>query len=397
MRNTIAAVIAVLMTACSSSSPPAATSVASSATPTLAVPAATSAAPTEATASPTVRVPPPGITDLSQVFHPLASGWRPSGTTLVIGRSGVSGDITLVALPLGPGGRVSAPTPIASFGPGPWTLRSDGGAVAVGVWTGLSARIAVWDVRSGAARWLTAAEPGTNDFSPLWSKDGTSLYYSSSSDDGKSSGLFQIGADGSGKKQIRAADERTGPPEGLTPDGNGLVWSRGQAGGSVEILDIATGVNHHIEDVARVTSWRARQPRALLTVGGCCAGRPGGSLVAWDDVALTSRVVAERGQFGDPAFGGGAWDPTGTRIAAVRFDNASPYEGALVILDPETGATQPIAGTQGAGFVQWLAEGIVFTRPLRPGIELMLLPNGGGPAVSLYQDSGNIQRIDVTR
>jgi hypothetical protein len=248
------------------------------------------------------------------------------------------------------------------------------------------------------ARWLTAAESGMAELSPVWSKDGGSIYYMSSAQDGKGSGIYQIGADGSGKKLIMAADERTGPPEGLTSDGLGLIWSRGQAGGSVEILDIATGVSRHLEDVARVTSWRSQQPRALLMVGGCCAGRPGGTLVAWDDVALTSRVVADRGQFGDPAWGVGAWDPTGTRVAAVRFDNASPYEGTLVILDPATGAMQPIAGTEGAGSVQWLAEGIVYTiqHVRQPSAEVMFLPDAKGTAVSLYKTDA-LQGVTIVR
>jgi hypothetical protein len=394
VRNAVAAFVAVLITACSSSGPPAATLAASSPTPSLTIPTATSVAPT---ASPTPRLLPPGVTDLAQVFRPRANGWRPSGTTLVVAHTMVSGDITLVAVPLGPRGSAGQPIPIVSFTPDTWALRADAGALALSVWTGKGGRIAVWDVRSGTARWLTADEPGKSALTPQWSKDGASLYYLSSGDDGLTYSIFQIGADGSGQKQLRAAEPRTFALEGLTPDGNGLVWSGGGAGGSVEILDIATGVNRHIENVARVASWRARQPRALVMVGGCCAGRPGGSLVVFDDVALTSRVVAERSQYGDTAWGTGAWDPTGTRVAAVRFDSASPYEGSLVILNAESGSVQPIADTRGAGQVLWLAEGIVFTRPLRIGVELMLLPEGGGPAVSVYQDPGLIQRIDVPR
>jgi len=67
------------------------------------------------------------------------------------------------------------------------------------------------------------------------------------------------------------------------------------------------------------------------------------------------------------------------------------------VIDAETGAVQPIADTQSAGQVLWLSEGIVFTRPLRIGVEVMLLPNGGGPPVRVYQDSGLIQRIEVPR
>jgi hypothetical protein len=342
------------------------------------------------------------MTDLSQVFKPLATGWRPSGTTLVVAHAMVSGDITLVAVPLGQRGSAGAPTPIVSFAPDTWALRGDGGALAASVWTGQGRRIAIWDVRSGVARWLTPDEPGKSVLTPQWSKDGSSIYYVSSGDDGKSLGIFQINADGSAKKQLNAAGGYAAGVDGLTPDGGGLVWSSTGAGGTVEILDLASGVSRHLENTARVASWRARQPRALLSVGGCCAGRPGGDLVLWNDVVMTSRVLAARSQSADPAWGTGAWDPTGTRIVAVRIGNASPgntlsYEASLVVINAESGSVQPIADTQGAGQVLWLAEGILFTRALRIGTELMLLPEGGGPAVSVYQDPGLIQRIDVTR
>ena len=241
----------------------------------------------------------------------------------------VSGDITLVGVPIGPRGAVGAPTPIVSFAPAWWSLRPDGSALAVSVSTGQTERTAVWDALSGSARWLSGDEPGASAFAPMWSRDGASLFYVGSGADGKTA-IFRIGADGAGKKQIPGSDGFAGSLQGLTPDGGGLVWSRGQAGGSAEVLDMATGLNRHLENNARVQSWRARQPRALLEVGGCCAGRPGGELVLWDDVALTSRVVAARGPSGDPAWGVATWDPGGTRIAAVRFDSASPYEGTLV-------------------------------------------------------------------
>ena len=229
--------------------------------------------------------------------------------------------------------------------------------------------------------------------------DGTSIYYLSTDDELKTAAIFRIGADGAAGRQLRGPLQRMYSLDGLTPDGGGLVITRDSARRWVEIFDIATGVSRHIEH-ARISSWRARQPRALLTFGGCCAGRPGGELVLWDDVAMTSRVLAEQGQSGDPPWVDGAWDPSGTRIAAVRLENAAQrasasIETSLVVIDAETGAVQPIADTQGAGQVLWLSEGIVFTRPLRIGVEVMLLPNGGGPPVSVYQDSGLIQRIEV--
>jgi hypothetical protein len=119
--------------------------------------------------------------------------------------------------------------------------------------------------------------------------------------------------------------------------------------------------------------------------------------VLFDDVALTSRVVAARGPSGDPAWGIATWDPGGTRVAAVRFDSASPYEGTLVVIDTESAAMREMTETRGVANVLWISEGIVFTRPLRIGVEVMLLPGGNGPAVSVYQDSGLIQRIEVVR
>lgn len=358
----------------------------------LAIPAATSAAPTVATASASPRPMPTPITELSQVFRPLATGWRPTGPTLVIGRYRDGGESTLIAVPLGTGGRLGAPTPIVDLAQGSWALRSDGGAVVIGVGPG-TGRLALWDVRSGEARWLTTADAGGG--SPVWSKDGTSIYYASSGADGRS-GIFQIGSDGSGRKQL-FTHERFGQLEGLTPDGGGLVWSRGQAGGSVDIFDVVTGVNRQLDNNARVVSWRVRQPRLLLSVGGCCAG-PSASLVAWDDAAMTSRVVAAVGQNGDPAWGAAAWDPSGTQIAAVRYSRTSPREGDLVILDPGTGATQPLAAQVG-GQVLWLPEGIVFStaRAQPPGFELKLSRSVGGSVVSLHEDAGYIARIDVIR
>ena len=81
----------------------------------------------------------------------------------------------------------------------------------------------------------------------------------------------------------------------------------------------------------------------------------------------------------------------------MRFDSASPYEGTIVVIDVEGGARREIPETRGAANVLWLSEGIVFSRPLRIGVEVMLLPGGAGPPISVYQDSALIQRIEVPR
>jgi hypothetical protein len=233
-------------------------------------------------------------------------------------------------------------------------------------------------------------------WSPVWSMDGRFIFFGSYQATGPGA-VARIGADGQGAATIALLD-RFGGLEGITPDGRGLIWSRGQAGGSAEILDIATGTSRHLEDVARIVSWRMQQPRVLLSVGGCCAGRPGGSLVAFDDVSMTSRVIADRSPFGTIAFGGGAWDPTGTRVAAGRYDETSPYDASLVIIDAATGTVQPISDVLGVGLVLWLDEGIVVTRTLARSAttDVALISPQGGPSVELYRGAG-IGRLVVVR
>jgi Tol biopolymer transport system component len=101
----------------------------------------------------------------------------------------------------------------------------------------------------------------------MWSPDGASLFYVGSGADGKTA-IFRIGADGAGKKQIPGSEGFAESIRGLTPDGAGLVWSRGQAGGSVEVLDMATGVNRHLAvGEQRSNAVLARAPAARPSRG----------------------------------------------------------------------------------------------------------------------------------
>lgn len=395
MRLSCAALVAAVIAACSSgAAPPPSGASASAGTETPAPPTARAASPTPVP-SPTPGATAPTIADPNVAIFSPTSGWRPTGTTLVISTTSASGATTLFALRIGAAGVVGAPTQLVTFVPGGWALRRDGGAAAIVVASGGMSRIAVWDARSGTVRWLTSSAPAASEFAPVWSADGSSLYVASSTGTINST-LVVVRADGTDRRAI-AVPERFDGGTGLTPDGRGLVWSRVQAGGSVDILDLATGANRHLDDVASVMAWRDQQPRALLLAGGCCAGRPGGSLVLWDDVALTSRVVAARGVSGDPAFGSAAWDPSGTRIVAVRYTGESSAR-SLVLIDPTSGAPQPLARTEGAVQVMWLAEGIFFTRPATPNaVELLMLDPGGGQPVSIYQSYGGIGAMVVVR
>lgn len=362
------------------------------ASPALTPPVPTTTAPATPFSTPTP------ITDLAQVFRPVSTGWRPSGTTILVATADARGNSLLVGVPLGLNGPSSPPVSILSFTSSAWDIRPDGGAIAVTVATDRGARVAMLNLGASLGAWVTEPDPPMPLAMPVWSKDGAWLYYGTgglAASNNFTGTVHRIRPDGSGHSEI-ATVERFGGLQRLTPDGRLLIWSRLQEGGSAEILDVTTGVNRHVGDVTGIASVRARQPRFLLTVGGCCAGYPGGSLALWDDTTLTSRTLAAA-QTNAPRVGWGAaaWDPTGTRIVAARFDDATP---SLVILDPETGAFQPIAGTVGAGPVLWLDEGIVFLRYSANGIEseLMFLPNAGGAPVSLYKGT-NMYRMVVIR
>jgi hypothetical protein len=254
-------------------------------------------------------------------------------------------------------------------------------------------RIAVYEPSSGTSQWLT--DPAPSLYWPVWSTDGETLFYAVQHQD-LSGTVYRIDANGTNQREIATLDRLGGISE-MTPDGRGITWSRTQAGGSAEILDVATGKSRHLEDVARIVSWRTAQPRALLSVGGCCAGRPGGSLVAYDDAALTSRVVAERTAIG-VGWGVGAWEPGGDRIAAVRFDSTPPYAGSLVILHATGAVERVVVGATAVGQLTWLEEGVLFTAGRMGDFasDLMILrPSATSPA-PLFNDA-RIQRFAVVR
>lgn len=405
MRRFAVAALAFAISACSA---PPAVVPSPSTTPSAPLTPPVSASPTPlatrpaATASPsqTPFATPTPITDVSQVFRPVSTGWRPSGPTILVATADARGNLDLVGVPLGSSGVSSPPVSILSFASGAWDIRPDGGAIAVAVATDRGARIATFDLGAGLAGWVTPPEPGTIGAMPVWSKDGAWLYYGwpgTAASNNFTGTVRRIRPDGSGQANI-ATLERFGGLQALTPDGRAVIWSRSQEGGSAELLDVATGVNRHVDDVAGIASVRSRQPRYLVTSGGCCAGFPGGALVLWDDTTLASRTIAARTNVPHVGWGAAAWDPTGTRIVAGRFDDASPYRASLGYLDPDTGAFQPIAGTLGAGPVLWLDEGIVYLSYSGNGTEseLMFLPNSGAAPVSLYKGT-NMYRMVVIR
>jgi hypothetical protein len=392
---------ALLLIACTphaASSPTAAASPSTSAVPTVA--AVQTPAPIAS------RTQPPYLTlprdDLAGRLRPLANGWRPEGRTLLVGTGGGPEVTTITAVPLtGTGPDVPLVSYTRSTG-AQW--RPDGSALAIGLQTSVdAARIATWDLGSGAIRWVTQDEPGIWHESPVWSADGTAIYYAAhamTATTYEDRGMFRISLDGSRKAMVRAPSENGGMPERLTPDGGGLVFARVRAGGSTDVLDLATGVDHEFDRTTTSSSlaWRSARPRALVMSGGCCAGRPGGALVLWDDIAGTKTELIGPTATPTIAAGSADWDPTGTKIAVAIYERSGRVDApsSIAQMDVSGGHRTAIPGTDGAGRIMWFPEGIVFTKfTSGRGTEIVLASPAGDSSQVLYRspDPSGLQLI----
>jgi hypothetical protein len=349
----------------------------------------------DAAATPTVAFAPSSVPvasdDLASRVHPLVKGWRPQGTTLLVSVREPDGlSATVHAVPLD--GIAATPLVRISRAAGS-AWRADGSAFAVGAETAAgSSRIAVWNLTTDAVQWVTVDEPGVRHESPVWSADGRVIYYAAHASTPTSYtdlGIFRIGSDGSGKTLVHGPDGNGGMPVGLTPDGARLVWVRVRAGGGTEVLDLETGGNREFDPNggSYPEAWRSARPRALVVSGGCCAGKPGGTLVLWDEVDGSSRVVGGIEKTSKVTAGAAAWDPTGRRIAVQLFDiSGLTYTASIATIDADGTRRSTIPGTEGAGSVLWLREGIVFSRS--QGTEIVLVsPEGDGLRV-LFRSAG---------
>jgi hypothetical protein len=335
--------------------------------------------------------------DLASLLHPLVASWRPSGPVLLVEHSDAPG-ATLLAVPLDGGTAiplVAVPSPV-QLG---YDLRDDGSVLAVALAINANtARIAIWDLASGTTRWLTEEEPGVMQSTPVWAEDGSLLYYAAHTFAAQTGfvdlGIFRVRGDGAQKTRVRGPDQNGAQLRGLTPDGRGLVWDRIRAGGAVEVLDLASGVNHSFDETttAAVASWRRVQPRALVIVGGCCAGRPGGSLAIWNDATGSSKMLLGIESTPPVAVTSAAWEPSGARFAAAVVDRASTgYFGSIFTYDADGRQLAAVAGTDGAERVMWLPMGIVFTRASGArGTEIVLTSETGRTQVSLSQGPSSI-------
>lgn len=143
----------------------------------------------------------------------------------------------------------------------PWTLPADGHAIAVLVTH--AQRVAVWDFGSARFSWATDHRAGISEIPPVWSSHGTWLYYATEPDalDSYKGTMYRVHADGSDRTAL-AAFEHLAAVSGDTRDGRSVIWSRDESGGTVEILDVATGTSR-ISKITEGSSPRGCSNRAF--------------------------------------------------------------------------------------------------------------------------------------
>ncbi|HKC92041.1 MAG TPA: hypothetical protein VKE23_12030 [Candidatus Limnocylindria bacterium] len=354
------------------------------------------------TASPSTAATSSPRADLASLLRVRGGSWRPTGTTLLFEYPNGPAGTVLYGVPFsGP----AVAVPIADLGThNGWEVRPDGSSLVISLVIDRgTARIATLDLRGGSARWVTPDEPGVIPISPVWSPDGGLIYYSASTAGAISTdlGLFRVGLDGSARTRVRPPDGTGISLRHVTPDGDGVVFEHVRAGGSTDVLDLATGMTRTFNDneASGDASWRIPSPRALVITGVCCAGPPGGNgtLWLWDDVSGSRQLVLGPGGTPPVAVDGADWNPSGTRIVASVYDRSkgTRSESSLVTVDPKGGAPTPIAETANGRVLRWISDGIVFVRmTAQGGTDVLLVPAAGRPQL-VYSDPRVLGRLTL--
>lgn len=339
-------------------------------------------------------------TDPLQRVRPLVFAWRPSDTTTIVEQRTENGS-RIIAVPLDE----AAATPLLDLPAGTeWHIRRDGSAIALTVDLGsVSAprlRIAALNLQTGAVGWITPNEPTLSQRTPVWSNDGTVVYYSKTSIGEEADlGIFRIRADGSNLTQLRGpSNDGAIRLRGLTPDGLGLVLSRTVVSGVVDVLDLNTRairgfVNPPYDRIGsrpsgEATSWRPQRPRALVSFGGP-AGGP--RVYVWDDQAPPASPAP---LLPNETYGAD-WDPTGARIVVARSVPNGPVE--LVTVDANGQNLTPLPGTDAARSPYWLRAGIVYLYGTRLATEVRLVqPSGALAPKTLFSGTEIVRLLYVT-
>ncbi len=399
--------VALLAAACTP------TPVTAPATPTETQAGASPAASATPTPTPSgTAAPPPtasmavDVADVSSFVRALVPSWRPSGPTAIIDRRpGVGRGQVITAVPASGGTAVDL---VALLGDGgDWDILPDGGAVVAsidgrcvdGTCGHRTPRLAVIDLTSGRARWLTPPNDAEAQGRPRWSPNGAFVYYGArdaTTEQVTDLGIFRARADGTAKTRITApVPPAEGPfvrkssssaPEWVTPDGV-LLWIAAAGKSSVlKARDLASGSDRAFatnQQCVSVASWRPAAPNVLVLYGPC--QEPSPRLALWDVRSGEQTVLVD-----SPSIAHNAdWDVAGSRIAAVIFDTP-PSESRLVVLSGNDRTV--IAGTDRAGSVRWLGAEIAYTTILGAPSgdcvfgdgELRSVAATGGPPKTLY-------------
>ncbi|HYY54069.1 MAG TPA: hypothetical protein VFA01_01700 [Candidatus Dormibacteraeota bacterium] len=377
------------------------TGVGASATPTTTTPASPSASETASPTAPSPSATAATSQGVAQYLHPLVQTWRPTSTTVILEERAVTGhapqSYTVVAVPADGG----APTPLIKIdGVGLFSLRRDGLALVAMA----ANRLALWDLRSGALRWLTPEEKDVQVSHPVWAWDGSAVYYNKYRPGGTTGdlGLFRINTDGTGETRIIEPTTIRGAqavaitvPLFTTSDGL-LVWGAGYEGSTVEVLELATGRRAAYGGNA-IAVWRQEQPRFAVTSGCCGTSSSGGTgsngVVLWNDVTGAKQPILS-----DAQTSGHDFSPDGRQVVvAMRTPGSAKYGLAdrfgLMILPAGAASGQP-AGPVATDAISplWLRAGIAYlnapTQPSgfpAPATELRIVdPSGAGPR-TLYR------------
>jgi len=128
--------------------------------------------------------------------------------------------------PIGPEGDVGGP----QFSPDGTRLvfeRVEADAVNADIW--------VADLKRGISQRLTF-EP-TNEASPVWSADGTEVFYYG--EHSGTAGIYRKAANGAGEETLVTAASQRLAPEGATPDGKSLICTGGNLQGEIVVLPLS--------------------------------------------------------------------------------------------------------------------------------------------------------------
>ena len=354
-------------------------------------PASPAARPVVTTAS---AASPSAVDPLASLLDPQVANWRPTGPTLLVTVARAQ-EGSVVAVPLDGAPAITLATVHDVSGSAPATVlvvaRSDGRILAIALATGATTRrIALLDLASGRARWLTTPGAGESDGVPAWAADGDSLYYGTS-DPSARRGVPHVALDGAVLQAAHPA-----PSFGsllsvswVTPDGV-LIGADEFNGPTVWAMDLATGQKVSFgEHNSALWAWRSNRPRALVSALTNIAAPGSGYLALWDSVTGGKTTILS-----EPV-AGADFDPTGTRIVAAITD-PTDHQVRLSVMNTDGSGRSVLAGTDNARSPLWTESGIAYTTyvPAGPN-EVRIVSPGGGASRTLYTTTSTIQRMQL--